>query len=86
MYGLKKAAHIAFANIIKLLSPHGYLPVQEYPGLWKHRTQPKVFTLCINAFCIKANSTEDAHHLINVIKNILNAQLTGKVKIILVQL
>ena len=28
MYGLKQSSHIAFDNLVKLLSPHGYLPVQ----------------------------------------------------------
>ena len=32
MYGLKQSAHLAFNNLVKLLSPHCYFPVQESPG------------------------------------------------------
>ena len=36
MYGLKQDACLDFDDLVKLLAPHGYLPVQEYPSLWKH--------------------------------------------------
>ena len=65
MYGLKQAARIAFDNIVKILAPHGYFPVQESPVLWNHHNRSKLFTLRLNDFGIKANSMEDAHHLIN---------------------
>ena len=55
MYGLKQAARLAFDNPVKLLVPHGYLPVQEYSGLWKHQTRHTVFTPCIENIGIKAN-------------------------------
>ena len=84
MYGLKQAARLAFDNLVNLLSPRGYFLVQESSGLWKHQTPPTVFTLCADNFGIKANSTEDAHQLINAIKNTSNYQSTGKVNIILV--
>ena len=32
MYELKQASRTAFDNLVKLLVPHGYLPVQESPG------------------------------------------------------
>ena len=82
MYGLKQAVRIALDNLVKLLAPHSYFPVQEYSDLWKHQTQPNVFTLCVNDFETKDNSIEDAHHLVNVIKITSNAQSTEKVKII----
>ena len=68
IYGLKQVDHIDFDNLVKLLAPHRYFPVQESPGSWKHQTQPTVFTLCVDDFGRKANSIEDAHHLINDIK------------------
>ena len=68
MNGLKQSARLAFDNLVKLLAPHGYFPVREYPVLWKNHTRPIVFTLCVEYFCIKDNSMEDAHHLINGIK------------------
>ena len=84
MYGLKQAARLAFDNLVKILTLHGYFPVQESPSLWKHKTRPTVFILCVDNFGIKSDSMEDAHHLINSIKNTSNSQLTGKVRIILV--
>ena len=68
MYGLKQAPRLDFDNLVKLLSPHGYFPVQEYTGLWKHQTQTTVFTLCVDNFGIKDNSMEDVHHLINAVR------------------
>ena len=55
MYGLKQASCIAFDNIVKLLAPHVYLRVQEYPGLWKHQTRSTVFTHCVEYFGVKDN-------------------------------
>ena len=55
IYGIKQAACLASDNLVKLLAPHGYLPVQESPGLWKHQTHSTVVTLYIDDFCIKAN-------------------------------
>ena len=68
MYGLKQAARLAFDNLVKNLAPHGYHPVRESPGLWKHETRPTVFTLCVDDFGIKANTKDDALHLLNAIK------------------
>ena len=53
MYGLKQVPLFASDNLVKLLAPHGYFPVQEAPGLWKYQTQPTVFTLCVDDFGIK---------------------------------
>ena len=68
MYRLKQAARLVFDNIVKLLAPHGYFHVQEYPGVWKHKTLTTVFTLCVDNFGTKANYMEEMHHLINAIK------------------
>ena len=40
MYGLKQVARLAFNNLVKILAPHGYLPVREYTGSWKIRYKP----------------------------------------------
>ena len=55
MYGLKKAARLAFDNLVKLLAPHEYFPVGGSIGLWKHHTRPTVFSLCAENFGIKSN-------------------------------
>ena len=70
MYRLKQASRIAFDNLVKLLTPNGYLLIGKSPGLWKHQTRSTVFILCFDFFGIKANSGDDANHLINTIKNI----------------
>ena len=69
MHGIKQAACLAFYNLVKLLVPHGYLPVQEPPGLCKHQTHSTVFTLCVEKFGNKDNSLYNTHHLINALKN-----------------
>ena len=81
VYELKKVARLAFDNLVKLLATHGYLPVQESPGLWKHQTQPTVLTLCVEDFGIKANSTEDVNHLINAIKILQMLNRLGRSKL-----
>ena len=40
-----------------------------------------LFSLCVEDIVIKANSLDDAHHIINAIKNISNDHSIGKVKI-----
>ena len=68
MYGLKQAARLAFDNLVKLLAPHGYHPVRHMPGIWKHITRSTIFTLCVDDFGVKYVNDDDAHHLINAIK------------------
>jgi hypothetical protein len=67
MYGLKEAGIIAFNQLIKKLDPHGYELMPFTPGLWRHRTKPTTFVLCVDNFGVKYFSTADAHHLINTI-------------------
>jgi hypothetical protein len=68
MYGLKQAARLAFDNLVKLLAPDGYYPVRAYPGLWKHKTRPTVFSLCVDDFGIKYMNMDDANHLMTSIR------------------
>jgi hypothetical protein len=75
MYGLKQAARLAFNNLVKLLAPHGYYPIRASPGLWRHKTRPTVFTLCVDDFGIKYNHKDDADHLINTIKKYFKCSL-----------
>ena len=86
MYRIKQYDCLTFDNLVKLLAPHMYFPVRESPGLCKHHTHSTLFTLCVEDFVIKVNSLDDAHHLINAIKNISNSQSIGEVKITFVQL
>lgn len=68
MYGLKQAARLAFDNLVKLLAPHGYHPIRHMPGIWRHVSRPTIFTLCVDDFGVKYMNDDDAHHLINAIK------------------
>ena len=68
MYGLKEAGIIAFKNLVQNLKPHGYSPMKYTPGLWRHKTKPTTFTLCVDDFSVKYFTPADAHHLINAIK------------------
>ena len=67
IYGLKEAGLIAFKQLVTNLAPFGYEPMKFTPGLWKHRTKPTTFTLCVDDFGVKYFSTPDAIHLINTI-------------------
>ena len=50
MYSLKQASWPAFYNLVKPLSPHGYFPVQKYPGLSKYQNWPNVSPLLLTIF------------------------------------
>jgi hypothetical protein len=68
MYGLKEAGIIAFNQLVRKLEPAGYEPMPFTPGLWRHRTKPTTFTLCVDDFGVKYFSMADALHLIQAIK------------------
>ena len=67
MYVLKRAARLAFDDLVKLLAPHEYFPVRKSTSLWKNQTRPTYFTLFVDDFGIKDNSLDDAHNFINTI-------------------
>jgi hypothetical protein len=68
MYGLKQAARITYDCLILLLEPHGYYPIRHSSGLWKHKTLPTVFALCVDDFGIKYTHINHAHHFINTLQ------------------
>ena len=53
MYGLKQAAILAFQQLKKNLSKHGYAPIPHTVGMWKHKSKPTTFYLCVDDFGIK---------------------------------
>ena len=63
MYGLKQAAKLGREAIIKILKPYGYDPDRMDPNIWKHKTRPTKFCLCIDDFGVKYFSTKDLDHL-----------------------
>ena len=68
IYGLKEAGLIAFKQLVTNLAPYGYVPMKFTPGLWKHRSKPTTFSLCVDDFGVKYFAPPDAHHLIQALK------------------
>ena len=81
MYKIKQSDCLTFDHLVTILAPDINFPVRESPGLCNHQTHPMLFSLCVEDIVIKANSLDDAHHIINAIKNISNDHSIGKVKI-----
>jgi hypothetical protein len=59
---------MAFQRLVKNLAKHGYEPIKFTPGLWRHRSRPATFTLCVDDFGVKYFSKADANHLIAAVK------------------
>ena len=64
MYGLKQAAILAYQQLKQHLEPFGYVPIKNTVGLWKHRTRPIKFCLCVDDFGVSYQSEADIQHLI----------------------
>ena len=47
MYGLKQAAILAYNQLKSNLAPHGYRPIPNTVGMWKHNTKHIKFCLCV---------------------------------------
>ena len=68
MYGLKKAAILAYNHFVKQIKPHGYHPYPETTGLWRHKTN--FFSLlCVNDFRVKYFSKDYADHLLTALNS-----------------
>ena len=68
MYGLRQAARLAWAALIKNLAEDGYTHDRFFPNIWRHTTRPTVFCLCVDDFGVKYYSKEDANHLSNSLR------------------
>ena len=68
MYGLKQAAILAYDQLKRNLAPHGYHPIPNTVGMWKHSTKPIQFCLCVDDFGIKYVHNDDVEHLIETLK------------------
>ena len=53
MYGLKEAAILAYEQLRANLAQFGYIPMKHAPGLWRHKSRPKTFTVAVDNFGIK---------------------------------
>ena len=63
MYGLKQAALLAYQTLSKILKNAGYEPLPATLGLWKHKTKPTLFSLCVDDFGVKYYNKQDLDHL-----------------------
>ena len=68
MYGIKQAAILAYQQLVQILKPFGYVPVEGTTGLSTHLTRPTKFVLFVDDFGVIFFSKEDAFHLINALK------------------
>lgn len=68
MYGLKAAGYITNQDLIKHLTPHGYYPSKQTPGLWLYKTRPISFTPVVDNFGVKYMNKKDINHLFDIIK------------------
>merc|ERR1711884_591004 len=48
--GLKQAEILAYEHLRNIIEPFGYYHIPGTAGLWKHKTRPTVFCLCIDDF------------------------------------
>ena len=64
MYGLKQSGVLANKHLEKLLEKDGYIKTNFTPGLWKHKTRPIMFNLCVDDFGINYVGREHTDHLI----------------------
>jgi hypothetical protein len=69
IYGLPQAGLLANLQLKKHLAKHDYHPVTHTAGLYRHRTRPITFTLCVDDFGVKYVGKEHAQHLEQVLKH-----------------
>ena len=72
MYGLKQAAILAYDQLKSHLAPHGYFPIPNTVGMWKHISRPIQFCLCVDDFGIKYTQQTDVEHLLHALKTKYN--------------
>jgi hypothetical protein len=63
MYGLKQAGLLANQLLQKRLTPFGYYPARNTPGLWLHNTKPTDFSLVVDDLAVKYVTKSDANLL-----------------------
>ena len=63
MYGLKQAAILAYQNLFKIVLKAGYFSIVISQGMWKHKSRPTLFCLCVDNFGVKYYTKDDAMHL-----------------------
>ena len=81
MYGIKQAVIIAYNQLISHMEPHGYYPVPFTTALWLHKTRRTKCFVCVDNFGVKYFTKDDANHLLDSLKIIMQFQHIGRVTI-----
>ena len=68
IYGLKGAGLLVFKHLVSNLEPFGYEHMPYTPGLWRHRSRPTTFTLCVDDFGVKYFCKADSDHLVHALQ------------------
>ena len=68
MYGLKGAALLAYNFLVKKLQPYGYHHIPHTIVIWKHKSCPITFYLCVDYFGVEYFHKHDVYHLINALQ------------------
>jgi hypothetical protein len=63
IYGLPQAGLLANLQLKKHLADNDYHPVTHTAGLYKHKTRPVTFSLCVDDFGVQYVGKEHAQHL-----------------------
>jgi hypothetical protein len=63
MYGLPQSGILAYDQLVRNLSTHGYAHCTHTPGLWSQSTRHITFYLVVDDFGIKYTNKNDAIHL-----------------------
>ena len=69
MYELKQAEILAFNNLMKNLSLHGYKHVPNTIGIQHHRSRQTKLCLCVDDFGVKYYSKEESRHLLDSLRD-----------------
>ena len=64
LYSLSQTGILAYDQLVKILATSGYAPTRHTPGLWRHKTRPISFSLCVDNFGIKYVGRKHAKHLL----------------------
>ena len=75
MYGLKRAAFLAYENLVTNFKKIGYEPIPHTVGMWKHQKREICFCLCVDDFRIKYFSHDDAQHLLDALTSSYNISI-----------
>jgi hypothetical protein len=78
MYGLPQAGKLAHDLLQERLTKHGYAPIPNTPGIWKHAMRPVTFTLIVDNFRVKYIRKENEENLKTRWKRTTQLGQTGK--------